>query len=115
MAGMKPRHAALLALVITWYLMAPPSMREDSWSCSGGLLATLSHDFFGTGDQNVCDQWAKIADLSTPLSKWHEPYGTAAENGSMKAAHATGDGYGDCAGFGRTRAHIGPLLLRISD
>jgi hypothetical protein len=52
--------------------MAPPSMREDSWSCSGGLLATLSHDLFGTGDQNVCEQWAKIADLTAPLSKWHE-------------------------------------------
>jgi hypothetical protein len=72
MADMKPRHAAPLALVITWYLMAPPSMREDSWSCSGSLLATISHDLFGTGDQNVCEQWAKIADLSAPLSKWHE-------------------------------------------
>ena len=71
MAGMKVRHAAALALVI-WYLMAPPSMREDSWSCSGGVLATLSHDLFGTGDQNVCEQWAKIADLTAPLSKWHE-------------------------------------------
>ena len=66
MADMKPRHAAPLALVITWYLMAPPSMREDSWSRSGGMLATLSHDLFGTGDQNVCGQWAKIADLSAP-------------------------------------------------
>jgi hypothetical protein len=68
----KPRHAVELALVIAWYLMAPPSMREDSWSCSDGLLATLSHDLFGTGDQKVCEQWEKIADVNSPLSKWHE-------------------------------------------
>jgi hypothetical protein len=66
MAGMKPRHAAALTLVVTRYLMAPPNMREDSWSCSGGLLATLSHDLFGTGDQKLCEQWEKIADLNSP-------------------------------------------------
>jgi hypothetical protein len=124
---MKPRHAAPLALVITWYLMAPPSMREDSWSCSGVCWPRSLTTFSETGDQNVCEQWAKIADLNAPLSKWHEmgsidtlgslressepvrdrtrhsageygavfcdrqsaPYGTrAADNGSMKAAHA---------------------------
>jgi hypothetical protein len=68
---MKARHTAALALV-GWYLMAPPSVREDSWFCSGGLLATVSHDLFGTGNQTVCEQWAKIADLNAPLSKWHE-------------------------------------------
>jgi hypothetical protein len=69
---MKPRLAAALALVVTWYLMAPPNMREDSWFCSGNLLATLSHDLFGTGDQKLCEQWEKIADVNSPLSKWHE-------------------------------------------
>jgi hypothetical protein len=68
---MSARHTAALALV-GWYLMLPPSVREDSWFYSGGLLAAVSHDLFGTGDQKVCEQWAKIADLTAPLSKWHE-------------------------------------------
>jgi hypothetical protein len=44
---MKLRHITALALV-GWYLMMPPSVREDSWFCSGGLLAMVSHDLFGT-------------------------------------------------------------------
>src|SRR5437867_4355918 len=52
--------------------MVPPSMREDSWFCSGALLAMLSHDLFGTGDQKVSEQWEKITDINSPLSKWHE-------------------------------------------
>jgi hypothetical protein len=68
---MKPSHAAALALV-GWYLMVPPSMREDSWFCSDRLLATLSHDLFGTGDQKLWEQWEKIADVNSPLSKWHQ-------------------------------------------
>jgi hypothetical protein len=66
---MKPGHAAAL---VSWYLMVPPSMREDSWFCGGALLAALSRDLSGTGDQKLCEQWEKIADVNSPLSKWHD-------------------------------------------
>ena len=68
---MKPRHAAALALV-GWYLMVPPSMSETNWVCSASLVASVSHELFGTGNEKVCAEQAKIADMNAPLSEWHE-------------------------------------------
>jgi hypothetical protein len=55
-----------------WYLMMPPSMREESWACGGDLFARISHQLFDTGDEKICEQLAGIADISAPLIKWHE-------------------------------------------
>src|SRR5690349_21647479 len=93
MADMKPRDAATLALVI-WYLMVPPSMREDSWFCSHGLLATLSHDLFGTGDQRLCEQSEKIAYINSPVSKWDE----MGSFESLDACEKVRDGFAAVAG-----------------
>ena len=68
---MKPRHAAALALA-GWYLMVPPSMSETNWVCSASLVASVSHELFGTGNEKVCAEQAKIADMNAPLSEWHE-------------------------------------------
>jgi hypothetical protein len=121
---MKSRHVAAFALV-GWYLMVPPSVREDSWFCSGGLLATVSHDLFGTGDQTVCEQWAKIADLTAPLSKWHEMgfFETpgACEEARDRYAMVPGTQAGECGAVFRDRrsaprraraAHNGSMSTR---
>jgi hypothetical protein len=55
-----------------WYLMVPPSMRQESWACRGDLFAGIARQFFGTGDEKSCEQLAGIADISAPLIKWHE-------------------------------------------
>ena len=92
------RHAAALT-ILGWYLMVPPSMRETNWDCSAGLVSTLSHKFFGTGDEKQCVALAKIADMNAPLSAWHEasPFETldACQEAQIKLANAARPGEPD--------------------
>jgi hypothetical protein len=71
MAGMKPRHAAALALA-GWYLMVPPSMSEMDWTCGASLSAFAYHKLFGTGDEKDCAKFAEIEAPNAPIAKWHE-------------------------------------------
>ena len=84
---MNSRHAAALAL-FGWYLMVPPSMSETNWVCGASLVASVSHELFGTGNEKVCAEQAKIADMNAPLSEWHEasPFETlsACEEGQKR-------------------------------